>query len=124
MPERDIVRDILKYLRSDLGAFAEKTHGSAYQRTGLPDIVACVPVDALRGLLGQNRTVGRGTGIVAGGLFVAIEVKQPGGKPTALQVRCLTEIQDSTGCAFVAHSVEETEEQLIMLASRLEQGGR
>ncbi len=56
MNESALTRQILKVLRWR-GGFWFKTHGSAYQTAGLPDIVGCYK-----------------------GRFVALEVKIPGGE--------------------------------------------
>jgi len=46
-------------------------------------------------------------GLTSTGRFVAIEVKQPGKKPTALQRNFLAHITANGGIAGVAHSVDE-----------------
>ena len=57
----------------------------------------------------------RGTADIIGvlkGCFVAIEVKQPKGKPTPLQQNWLDNKKKCGAVCFVAHSVEEVEEVL------------
>lgn len=77
-----VVNPILKWLRKN-GAFAEKTHGSEYTRIGMPDIIACCD-----------------------GRYVAIEAKYPGGTVTDAQNRCLYEIGEARGVAFVADNID------------------
>ena len=83
--ESRIVAAILRRLR-EVGAFAEKTHGSQYMRAGTPDIYACY-----------------------NGYFIAIEVKQPGKKATPTQQRVLKEIRDAGGIALVMDDVSQVE---------------
>ena len=44
------------------------------------------------------------------GRFLAVEVKLPGGKPTAEQTAFLNEIKASGGIAILAYSVEDVKE--------------
>lgn len=81
--EKTIENRIKRYLDS-IGAWYLKVHGSAYQRSGVPDIIACV-----------------------NGKFVGIEVKKPGGVISALQQANIRLIEQSGGIAFVAYSLEE-----------------
>ncbi len=67
--------------------FAEKMHGGAQQRTGLPDISAVVD-----------------------GCAVWLEVKAPGKKPTVIQVYVLNEIRDAGGWAAVVTSHQDLED--------------
>ena len=57
------------------GAFVFKTHGDMYSRVGIPDLVACVPVDedALRKMLDDGWFKDRKVGV-----FVGLECKQSG----------------------------------------------
>ena len=41
MKEADIVRAILKYLKSLPGCFSWKEHGGMYNTTGIPDVICC-----------------------------------------------------------------------------------
>ena len=61
MKENDIVRAILKYLKTVPGCFVWKEHGGMYGTAGIPDIIACIK-----------------------GRFFAVEVKIPVDKTTAL----------------------------------------
>jgi len=84
--EKAIVNAILRLLRSH-AAFAEKIHGSAMQRAGLPDIMGC------------HR-----------GQFFGLEVKRPGQDATDLQLEVLREISASGGISAVVRSVDEVRE--------------
>lgn len=64
-----------------------KTHGSAYQRSGVPDLLAIAPKT---------------------GRLVGIEVKRPRlGRPTELQLRQIDRINAAGGVAGIATNVEE-----------------
>jgi hypothetical protein len=62
------------------GGYVLKTHGSSLQQ-GNPDLIVSYPCRDFA-------------------LFVAIEVKKPGGTPSQLQVRRLTEIRRSGALAL------------------------
>jgi hypothetical protein len=83
-PESRIVAAILEALRRRRGVVAWKIHGGPFQAAGIPDILGCYD-----------------------GRFFGIEVKQPGGKATALQALTLRRIADAGGLAGVACSVDE-----------------
>jgi len=89
MKENDIVRAILKYLKTVPGCFAWKEHGGMYGTAGIPDIIACIK-----------------------GRFYAFEVKTPVGKTTALQDATIRKIRKCGGQAFVVRSVDEVKEIL------------
>jgi len=89
MKENDIVRAILKYLKTVSGCFAWKEHGGMYGTAGIPDIIACI-----------------------NGGFYAFEVKTPVGKTTALQDATIRKIRKCGGQAFVVRSVDEVKEIL------------
>jgi len=83
-PEKKIENQIKSYLDS-IGTYYIKTHGSMFSKAGTPDIIACV-----------------------NGVFVAIEVKKPGGVESSLQKAKVKIIQKAGGVAFFAYSLEET----------------
>ena len=88
-PEKKVENKIKKYLDS-LGAYYLKVHGSMYQPSGTPDILACI-----------------------NGRFVGIEVKRPnGGTVSALQKSKLKKIETAGGIALVVRSVEEVKNEL------------
>lgn len=84
MKESDIVRAILKYLKTIPNCFAWKEHGGMYGTAGVPDIIACI-----------------------GGRFYAFEVKTEKGKATALQEATIRKIQNAGGIAVIVRSVDE-----------------
>ena len=87
--ESKIQTKILKELKT-LGIYAHKN--IVTNRKGIPDIIACV-----------------------NGLYVAIEVKRLGGKPTKLQEWNIDQIKNSRGIAIVAYSWEDVAELLRKL---------
>ena len=84
MSERAITKRIATYLKGLEGCWHFKVRGSAWQQAGVPDIVG-----------------------VYRGRFFALEVKQPGNKPTVLQAAMLRQITAAGGIAAVVTSVEE-----------------
>ncbi|MGL4253408.1 MAG: VRR-NUC domain-containing protein [Fusobacteriaceae bacterium] len=85
MLEKDIVKKIKALLDKKYPGFYFKSHGSGYQRSGIPDIVGC------------HR-----------GRMVAIEVKTPKTRNNVspLQEKALRDIREAGGLAFVAWSPE------------------
>lgn len=84
MKENDIVKAILKYLKTVPHCFAWKEHGGMYGIAGIPDIIACIS-----------------------GRFIAFEVKTEIGKTTALQDATIRKINAAGGTAVVVRSVAE-----------------
>lgn len=84
MKESDIVKAIMKYLKTIPGCFCWKEHGGMYGTAGIPDIICCY-----------------------GGHFFAFEVKTAVGRPTKLQMSTINKILSSGGSALVVRSVEE-----------------
>ena len=84
MLEKDIVKAIMKYLKTVPRCFAWKEHGGMYGTAGIPDIIACVD-----------------------GRFYAFEVKTDSGKATKLQEATIKKILAAGGTALVVHSVDE-----------------
>lgn len=84
-----IVRDLTRRKQAGEPVWWLKTHGSAMQRAGVPDLLVCYC-----------------------GRFVAIEVKRPGGKPTELQEHVLAKISGAGGVAIVADSAAAVAEIL------------
>lgn len=84
MLEKDIVNNIMKYLKTVPRCFCWKEHGGMYGTAGIPDIIACVD-----------------------GRFFAFEVKTETGKPTALQEATIRKILAAGGTAVVVRSVDE-----------------
>ncbi len=84
MKEADIVRAIMKYLKSVPGCFAWKEHGGMYGTAGIPDVICCYQ-----------------------GRFIGFEVKTDTGQPTELQKATIRKIRNCGGIALVVRSVDE-----------------
>ncbi len=84
MKESDIVKAIMKYLKSVPQCFCWKEHGGMYGTAGIPDIIACI-----------------------NGHFCSFEVKTDVGKPTKLQESTIRKILAAGGTAVVVRSVDE-----------------
>jgi hypothetical protein len=84
MKESDIVKAIMKYLKTVPHCFAWKEHGGMYGTAGIPDIIACIDGD-----------------------FFGFEVKTESGKPTKLQEATIRKILAAGGTALVVRSVDE-----------------
>lgn len=84
MKESDIVKKILKYLKTVEGCFFWKEHGGMYGTAGIPDIICCYC-----------------------GRFIGFEVKTDVGEPTKLQLAAIRKIQSAGGIALVVRSVDE-----------------
>ncbi len=84
MKEADIVKAIMRYLKTVPGCFCWKEHGGIYGTAGIPDIIACI-----------------------GGHFFAFEVKTAVGKPTKLQEATIRKILVAGGTALVVRSADE-----------------
>lgn len=81
MRERSVVDKVKRYLNS-INAWHVVTTGVALN--GCPDILAC-----------HN------------GRFIALEIKQPGGRVSKLQRHHVKEINDKGGVAGIVYSVED-----------------
>lgn len=92
-PETKLQKKIREALTAR-GAWCVKIAGGPFQR-GLPD------------LIGLHK-----------GRFFAIEVKMPGGKPTALQLESLRTIKRAGGQVAIAHSVDEALEVLDRIEAK------
>jgi len=79
--ERDIQAQITKYLRNN-GIWHVKIITA--NRNGIPDLIC-----------------------LRKGIFIAIELKRPGHKPTDLQQAELDRIKQAGGFSFCCHSLEE-----------------
>ena len=82
-PERLIVKHIREHLKKR-GWLTWKNFGGGYSVAGLPDVMA-----------------------VRNGEFIAIEVKRPGGEPTARQALWIKQLSKQGVKAFFATSVAE-----------------
>lgn len=85
--EKEIENSIKKYI-TDLGGLCYKIHGGdLYQETGIPDLLCCW-----------------------GGLFFGIEVKDPAGKPSAIQLAQGARIKKAGGHFLIAKSVQDVKD--------------
>lgn len=89
MREADIVRSILKHLKSLDGCFCWKEHGGPYGTSGIPDIICCYR-----------------------GRFLGFEVKTETGKPTRLQQAVIRKINRAGGTALIVRSLEDVKAAL------------
>ena len=84
MSEADIVRAILRYLKTVDQCFCWKEHGGMYSTAGIPDIICCYH-----------------------GRFFGFEVKTETGKPTGLQEATIRKINRAGGTAAIVRSVDD-----------------
>jgi hypothetical protein len=98
--------DICKYLVS-LASWHFRPFMSGYGKSGVPDIVACVPMTITPEMVGMRV-----------GIFTSIEVKREGKAPTALQNTRMAEIKDSGGFACWG-----TAERVIPILKKLPYAG-
>lgn len=91
MPRESTITAAIKRTAEGLGWWVMKIHGGPMQLSGVPDLLC-----------------------LRNGRAVFLEVKQPGKKPTALQVRRMEEIRKKGGshCAVVT-SVDDARMNLI-----------
>lgn len=82
--EADIVKAIMRYLKTVPRCFFFKEHGGMYGTAGIPDIIACID-----------------------GHFFGFEVKKDIGKPTKLQEAVIQKILAAGGTALVVRSADE-----------------
>ena len=87
--EKEIETEIKEYITS-LGGLCYKIHGGdLYQETGIPDLLCCW-----------------------GGLFFGIEVKEPGGKPSAIQLAQGVRIKKAGGHFIIAKSLQDVKDYI------------
>lgn len=79
--------DIKKYLTS-IGAWFFLPLTAGYGKSGVSDIIACIPITITPDMVGQTI-----------GAFVAMEVKREGKEPTAIQDRRINEVRAVYGLA-------------------------
>lgn len=89
MKESDIVKAIMKFLKTVPRCFAWKEHGGMYGTAGIPDIIACID-----------------------GKFYGFEVKTDVGKPTKLQDATIRKINRAGGTAVIVRSVDDVKSTL------------
>ena len=87
--EKEIENEIKAYIKS-CGGLCYKIHGGdLYQESGIPDLLCCW-----------------------GGLFFGIEVKDPGGKPSAIQLAQGARIKKAGGHFIIATSVQDVKDYI------------
>ena len=84
MKEKAIENKIKQYLKTVEDIYFFKEHGGLYGTAGVPDIICCYK-----------------------GRFIALEVKAPDGKATALQDATIRRIIGAGGIARIVRSLEE-----------------
>ena len=89
MSEASLTAQVIALLKV-YGCWSLKVHGHPWQRSGVPDIIACVPP----------------------GRFLAIEVKMPHGRLTPLQKREHVTLTRAGAVHVVAYSVADVEDAL------------
>lgn len=87
--ETELQQACQKRIRGEWGGEVIKIHGSAAQQRGTPDLLACVR-----------------------GRFVAVECKQPGKHPTALQLKRLRDWQRAGAIAGVVRTEVDLDDLL------------
>lgn len=87
--EKDIVRNIIRYLKALPKTFVWKEHGGMYGTAGIPDVICCHK-----------------------GLFLAFEVKTQTGKATLLQEITIKKIVEAGGIAALVRSVDDVKKIL------------
>lgn len=101
-PESYEKDDICKYLVS-IASWFFRPYMAGFGKSGVPDIVACVPMTITQNMVGMKF-----------GMFVGIELKREGKAPTALQEARMAEIRDAGG--FVCWG---TAERVIPILKKL-----
>lgn len=100
MLERDVQRACLDWLKAK-GVFHWRQNQAAVPLGG-------GGFRKFNGLLGVSDILG----VLDGGRFLAIEVKQPGKKPTKEQEAFLTRVNELGGVGICVHSLDELEAEL------------
>lgn len=96
-PEAKIKKKVLAWIKKEHpGAwhYAPVQHGMG--QSGIPDRICCIPFVVTPDMVGTKV-----------GLFIAIEVKAKGQKPTPLQKDQLSNIQRAGGVSLVAIGTDE-----------------
>lgn len=77
MLEKEFQNEVIKFLKQN-DIYYIKVWGGGFQRAGIPDLIICLK-----------------------GKFIAIELKNEIGKPTALQLHNIEQIKKSGGQAYI-----------------------
>ncbi len=86
MTEKEFQKKVTKYLNTLPNTWFFKVWGGGFQRAGIPDLICCI-----------------------NGILIAIELKADGGKPTALQVFNIKQINASGGIGVVLYPKDFTD---------------
>ena len=86
MREKNIENKIKTFLKS-IGAYCVKYHGNKFSQVGVADLLVCYK-----------------------GRFLAIEIKNEIGKPSALQEANILMVKQAGGISFIARSLEDVKE--------------
>ena len=91
--EQNIQTSIMNYISSIGGLPIKFNNMGIYAKAGVSDILACIK-----------------------GRFVAIEVKRPGNKPSAVQLQFIEAINSIGGLAFWADNLQDVKDKLKELS--------
>lgn len=91
--EQNIQTSIMNYISSIGGLPIKFNNMGIYAKAGVSDILACIK-----------------------GRFVAIEVKRPGNKPTAVQLQFIAAVNNIGGLAFWADNLQDVKDKLKELS--------
>lgn len=91
--EQNIQTSIMSYISSIGGLPIKFNNMGIYAKAGVSDILACIK-----------------------GRFVAIEVKRPGNKPSAVQLQFITAVNSIGGLAFWADNLQDVKDKLKELS--------
>ena len=87
--EQNIQESIMHYISSIGGLPVKFNNIGIYAKAGVSDILACIK-----------------------GRFVAIEVKKPGNKPTAVQLQFIAAVNNIGGFGFWADNLQDVKDKL------------
>ena len=96
MAESATQKKVIEWIRSE-GQYVVNIHGHEMQERGIPDLLCCWD-----------------------GLFIGIELKEPGEEPDAIQQYHLNNIASANGYAMIAHSLEDVQEGIQHIRGQLE----
>ena len=91
--EQNIQTSIMNYISSIGGLPIKFNNMGIYAKAGVSDILACIK-----------------------GRFIAIEVKRPGNKPTAVQLQFINAVNSIGGLAFWADNLQDVKDKLKELS--------
>lgn len=95
MTETQIITKKIKPYLESLGAMSVKYHGGPFGQSGVSDLIVC-----------------------HFGKYVALEIKKPGNKPTALQLRFIEQVKEHGGLAGVVYTDSFKEDILNILYAK------